>query len=256
MAVGQATRPPTDCNALNQTIRMTQIAYAGTNRRRRKRQSPLLLPLLVLAAVAHGAAFFVGYVLWPRWPGSPVALDAPTLPIIVAGTHFNVEPAAVRRPVQRQPGVHERVDLSYLWPSLRPPDPALKPTPDNPINPNERLFVTIASGETTFPMQERVQTIYPRYLSGDATQLDNGLIVRPFREDTPYEGEDLIASDDMRFLARCSRKDIGNAGTCLYERRVGEADVTVRFPRDWLTNAPTLRAGLERLFDKIVSEPR
>jgi len=32
--------------------------------------------------------------------------------------------------------------------------------------------------------------------------------------------------------------------------------VTVRFPRDWLTNAPTLRAGLERLFDKIVSEPR
>jgi hypothetical protein len=235
---------------------MTQITYAGAVRRRRKRHSPLLLPLLVLAAVAHGAAFFVGYVLWPRWPGSPVPLDAPALPIIVAGVHFNIEPAAVRRSVQRQPGVHERIDLSYLWPSLLPPDPALKPTPDNPINPNERLFVTIASGETTFPMQERVQTIYPRYLSGDATQLDSGLIARPFRNDTPYQGEDLIASNDMRFLARCSRKDLGNAGICLYERRVGEADVTVRFPRDWLADAAILQSGLNRLFNKIVPEPR
>jgi hypothetical protein len=235
---------------------MTQIAYAGATRHRRRRQSPLLLPLLVLAAVAHGAAFFVGYVLWPRWPGTPASLDAPALPIIVAGTHFNVEPAAVRRRVQRQPGIYERIDLSYLWPSLLPPDPALRPTPDNPINPNERLFVTIASGETTFPMQERVQTIYPRYLSGDATRLDSGLISRPFRDDTPYQGEDLIASDDMTFLARCSHKGIGNAGICLYERRIGEADVTVRFPRDWLAGAAALRASLDRLFDKIVLEPR
>src|SRR5215471_13609993 len=64
--------------------------------------------------------------------------------------------------VQRRPGAHERVDLSYMWPSLTPPDHAIKPTVGAPIYPNERLFVTIASGETTLPLMERLQTIYPR----------------------------------------------------------------------------------------------
>jgi len=247
MGTARRGRKPDD------TSLMPQTAYAGTVRRRRKHQSPLLLPLLLLAAAAHGAAFFVGYVLWPRWPGLSVALDAPALPIIVADAHFNIEPAAMRRPVQRQPGVHERVDLSYLWPSLLPPDPALKPTPDKPINPHERLFVTIASGQTTFPIEERFQTIYPRYLNGDATLLDNGLVARPFSDDSPYRGEDLIESKDRRFMARCSRKDLGNAGICLYERRIGEADITVRFQRAWLADPQALRAGLDRLFARIVS---
>jgi hypothetical protein len=237
---------------------MTHITYDSARRRRRKGHSPLFSPLLVLATVAVGAAAFVGYVLWPRWPSEAVSLDAPALPIVVAGAHFNVEPAAVRRPVQRRPGVYDRIDLSYLWPSLIPPDPALKPTPDNPIDPNERIFVTIASGETTFPMPERVRTIYPRYLASSAggTQLDGGLTLRPFRDGTPYTGEDLIADEKDEFLARCTRKGIGNSGICLYERRIGEADVTVRFPREWLADAPGLIAGLNRLLGKIVAVPK
>ena len=39
---------------------------------------------------------------------------------------FNIEPAAIRRPLQRKPGTQERVDLAYLWPSLVPPEPAAK----------------------------------------------------------------------------------------------------------------------------------
>ena len=70
------------------------------------------------------AAAYVAYVLWPRWPDAPVTLDAPSLPITVAGVTFNIEPAAIRMPVQRRPGTQERVDLAYLWPSLTPPDPA------------------------------------------------------------------------------------------------------------------------------------
>ena len=94
----------------------------------------------------------------------PVALDAPSLPVVVAGVAFNIEPAAIRMSVQRRPGTQDRVDLAYLWPSLLPPDPARKPTVGAPVDPNERLFVTIQTGDGTLPLLERVQTIYPRYL--------------------------------------------------------------------------------------------
>src|ERR1700690_3533757 len=97
-------------------------------RRRYAGRSPLTGPLLLLGAVMVIAASYVAYVLWPRWPESQVTLDAPALPIIVAGVYFNIEPAAIRMAVQRRPGTQERVDLAYLWPSLAPPDPALKPT--------------------------------------------------------------------------------------------------------------------------------
>jgi hypothetical protein len=114
----------------------TSPARRGSRRRRRSGHSPLLAPLVVFAGVIVIAAAYVAYVLWPRWPDAPVALDVPTLPIVISGTRFNIEPAAIRMNVQRRPGAHERVDLSYLWPSLVPPDPAIKPTVGAPIDPN------------------------------------------------------------------------------------------------------------------------
>lgn len=238
---------------------MTHIVYHGhhhSRRRKATRLSPLLLPMIVFLGVTVSAVVFVTYVLWPRWPSQPVAQNAPALPVVIAGSNFNVEPAAVRRPVQRAPGVYDRIDLAYLWPSLLPPDPALKGTADNPINPNERIFVTIASGETSFPMPERVRTIYPRYLAETTTALPGGLTARAFRDGTAYQGEDLIVNDDLTFMARCSRRGVGNAGLCLSERRIGDADVTVRFPRDWLADTPTLLAGIDRLFAKILPAPQ
>ena len=147
---------------------------------------------MVFAAAIVIAGLYVAYVLWPRWPDAPVALDAPSLPIVIAGAVFNIEPAAIRMNVQRRPGTHERVDLSYLWPSLVPPDPTIKPTVGAPVDPNERLFVTIASGDATLPLIERVQTIYPRYLVAEPVAGPPGLTFRGFRDDSPYQGEDLV----------------------------------------------------------------
>ena len=47
---------------------------------------------------------------------------------------FNVPPAAIRVPVQRRPGAHERVDLAFVWPSLEPPNATAKPPPQPDIN--------------------------------------------------------------------------------------------------------------------------
>ena len=201
---------------------MATLAHEPARPRRAKRRagpSPLTAPVLLFAAVAVTAAVYVAYVLWPRWPDAPVAADAPSLPIVIAGVAFNVEPAAIRQSVQRRPGTQARVDLAYLWPSLVPPDPARKPTVGAPVDPNERLFVTIQAGDGTLPLLERVQTIYPRYLVAEPVAGPVGLTLRGFRDGTPYQGEELVFEFERAgtlpgtvFDARCHQQWVVPAG--------------------------------------------
>jgi hypothetical protein len=233
------------------------MAYLAQQRRaRRKRQTghnPLAAPLVVFAGVTVIAVFYVAYVLWPRWPEAPVALNAPSLPIVVSGVNFNIEPAAIRVAIERRPGTQERVDLAYLWPSLMPPDPAAKPTVGAPVDPNKRLFVTIAAGDTTLPLAERMQEIYPRYLVPEPAAGPDGLTLRGFRDGTPYQGEELVfeSSAPEHFLARCALKGVVNSGNCLLERRIGNADITFRFPRDWLNDWRSVAAGIDKLLTRL-----
>ncbi len=53
------------------------------------------------------------------------------------------------------------------------------------------------------------------------------------------------------FLARCSRKGVNNSGVCLLERRIGNADITFRFPRDWLTDWQNVASGIDRLIARL-----
>lgn len=214
-----------------------------------------LLPFFLLAGVSALAVGLVALLLWPRWPAAMVPLDAPALPITVGGTRFNVPPASVRVPVQRHPGAQERVDLAFMWPSLQPPDPASKPSAGTPANPLDRIFVTIAEAGNELAPQERIKTIYPRYLEKDASAGPGGLLVLPFRAGTPYQGEDMIYDPQApeRFIVRCTRTDGPALGTCLYERRIGGADVTVRVLRDWLDDWRPLATGIDWLLASLAS---
>src|SRR5262252_3971003 len=121
-------------------------------RRRRSGKSQLLLPLIVFATVAFTAFIYIGYVLWPRWP-TP-RLDAPPLPITVAGVAFNLPPDAIRVAAQRRAGAQYRVDLVFLWPSLQPPDPDSKPAAALGTEPassgtSARVFMSIAAAGDT-----------------------------------------------------------------------------------------------------------
>jgi len=236
------------------TTRAEKPAHAVPQRRRRRAgHNPLLAPLALLAAVVIAAGVYVAYVLWPRWPDTLVAPDAPSLPIMVAGVTFNIEPAAIRVPVQRRTGNQERVDLQYLWPSLKPPEPATGSSAGAPIDPNERLFVTIQAADGTLAPIERLQKIYSRYLAAAPEAVSDGLTLRRFRDGTPYQGEELIIETQMpaHFLARCSLSGVGNSGACLLERRIGEADITVRFPRDWLPKWHKVAKNVDQLLARL-----
>ncbi len=234
---------------------MTDLARShAKSTRKRGTSAGLLFALLVLIFLIIGAAAFVALVLWPRWPGAAVAPDAPALPITVGGVLFNVPPAAIRVPMQRHTGAQERLDLAFLWPSLSAPDAAAKPAPTEAAPPIDRLFISIAPQSIALAPSERLKSIYPRYLA--ETQFDgpDGLKVISFRDGTPYQDEDLFFDPAAQpgFVARCSRPGAaGTPGMCLLERRVEGADVTVRFPSDWLTGWRAVNAGVEKLMAKL-----
>ncbi len=202
------------------------------------------------AALALLGLVYVGFVLWPRHL-SAVPPDAPSVPITVAGVVFNVPPAAIRQQVQRRSGAQERIDLVFLWPSLDPPDPgkhAEKHAPSEELQPIDRLFVTIAGNSGTLSPAERMKGIYPRYIAEDVEAEAGGLVARRFTDASPYRGEDLVfdAAAPERFVARCSRSGATPA-MCLLERRIGAADLTFRFPRDWLAEWRELTAKIDYL---------
>jgi hypothetical protein len=248
-----------------------------SGRTRRKTGGLLTSPFAVFAALAAAAASFVAYVLWPTWPSAPAALDAPALPITVAGVLFQVPPAAIRARMQRHSGPQERVDLAFLWPSLQPPQPITgasghaeakpidtndggdetgsitKEAADTPDSLNGRLFVTIAALGSALPPIERLNSVYPQYVQGKASAGADGLAILPFRAGTPYEGEDLVyvAGSPDQFFARCTRPGNAVPATCIHERALGAADITLRFSRDWLDHWRDVAASFDRLIAQL-----
>jgi hypothetical protein len=239
------------------------MAHRSPRRARKTARSLLLLPFVILLGVSSLAVSYVAYVLWPRWPGPIVTPDAPSLPIVVGGTAFNVPPAAIRRQVQRKPGAQERIDLIFLWPSLAPPASAAEAGPQGAsasteaAHPLERIFLTVAASDASPSPLERMQTIYRRYLAPETLSAPAGLIMLAFKKDTPYQGEDMFYTPDMpeRFILRCTRDGKGPVtGMCLHERRVGGADITVRFPRAWLEEDwGSVADGIDRLISRLQS---
>jgi hypothetical protein len=239
-------------------------AHAVPQRKPRRRASSVFtLPFTLLVLLIAAAAGFVSYVLWPTWPGAPTPLDAPAIPVTVAGVLFDVPPAAIRATVQRHPGQQDRVDLAFDWPALTPPKPDDK-SGNKPFDPgnaeaaaaeraDERLFVTIAGLGTVLPPIERLRTIYPRYVEAQASAGQYGLAILAFRAGTPYEGEDLVyvGANPEQFFARCTRPIRSVPGTCIHERVIDGAEITLRFPREWLVDWRSVAAEFDRLMAQL-----
>jgi hypothetical protein len=235
----------------------THVHHRQAPYRRKQHRQLLALPLMVVGVAVAAATGFILHVLWPGWQVAPLGPNAPALPVTVAGVAFNVPPAAIRVPIQRQPGAHERIDLTFLWPSLQPPDNSPLPNVPSKGAPKpqtfQRVFVTIATARDSLPPAERVKTIYPRYTEAATAAVVDGLATMAFRQGTPYQGEDLIYDETApeTFLVRCSRGTGPTPGICLLVRRIGEADITVRFPRDWLNDWRKVASSIERLIASL-----
>jgi hypothetical protein len=225
----------------------------GTRHRQAARSGRrLFVPMVSGVAVGAVALAFVIYTLWPSWPKAPAATGVPHLPIVIAGETFHVPPDAIRMAVQRHPGPQDRIDLVYTWPALVPPPatPTLKQTSSGIALQEGRLFVSIMPKESPTDPVERFRTIYLRYAATERQPAPEGLVLVAFRDATPYQGEDLAYDERApeRFIVRCARSEHKLApATCLYERYAGEANITIRFPRDLLSEWRALADGFDRL---------
>jgi hypothetical protein len=236
----------------------TTQRYTRSARNHHVNNKPLTGTIATAFVVVLGFAIsYITYVLWPWWTKAPVLNDPPSLPIVIAGVTFNIEPGAIRHPIQRQVGTQERLDLAYLWPSLLPAGTNLGTSNISSIDPMAWLFVTIESGDNDLPLMQRVQSIYRRYLAAAPTAGPPGLTLRGFRDDSPYKGEELAFESQTpeHFLARCSHTGADNSDNCLLERRIGDATVTIRFPRTWLADWKNVGSGVERLMARLHPAP-
>jgi hypothetical protein len=205
--------------------------------------------IMVAGAVTAGAIALIAYLLWPTWGADPASAPA-RLPVSVGATLFNVPTSAVRMKIKRHSGPQERVDLSFIFPSLEPPEAPKHVSADMVVEertqPIDRIFLSIAAHHDTLAPDTRIRTIYPRYLEQAAAPGDDGLTVRAFRDGSPYSNEDLFLANAPSLSARCTR-DGATPGMCLSERRIDGADLTFRFPRSWLSQWRDVANAMDRL---------
>lgn len=228
---------------------MTLISTARHDARQwRRRRHNHLIPIMLGSVIAATAIASVAYLLWPTWEPEKSA-DVMRLPLNVGETLFNVPTHAIRVKVQKHSGPQERVDLSFLYPSLEAPDAAKHISANSVegvIQPIDRIFVSISAHHDTLAPDIRLRTIYPRYLEQSSAPEQDGLTMRGFRDGSPYSHEDLFAATAPNLNARCTRDGV-TPGMCLCERRIEGADLTFRFPRGWLAQWRDVAGAMDRL---------
>ncbi|HEY0329848.1 MAG TPA: hypothetical protein VGC77_12195 [Rhodopseudomonas sp.] len=205
-------------------------------------------PILAAGLIATAAVTLIAYLLWPTWRVQQIG-DPASLPIEVGATLFNVPTEAFRIKVQKHSGPQERVDLNFSYPSLQPPQPPKKLSVDSDgevAQPIDRIFLSIIAHHDAMSPDTRLRTILPRYLAAAPVPGADDITVRAFRDGSPYSNEDLFVAANPPFAARCTR-DGKTPGMCLAERRIEGADLTFRFPRQWLAQWRDVAGALERL---------
>jgi hypothetical protein len=240
--------------ALHSPTTQRGATQRGAGRRPARRGSTHHVPLVVMGAIGACAVAIVTYLLWPTWQTGP-ASDPSRLPVSIGNTLFNVPTKAVRIKVQKRTGPQERVDLGFIFPSLEAPEAprhVSADTVEDQATPIDRIFLSIAAHHDALAPEERLRTIYPRYLDQNGGQNTDGLSTRPFRDDTPYASEDLVYADAPRMVARCTR-DGKTPGMCLSERRIEGADLTFRFPRAWLSQWREVASAMDHLATRVRS---
>jgi hypothetical protein len=205
-------------------------------------------PILLASAIAAVALGLIGYLLWPTWEIDAASGPA-RLPVSIGSTLFNVPTGSIRMKIQHRSGPQERIDLSFAFPSLKPPEPPKRvsaASADEAMQPIDRIFLSIAAHHDSLAPDMRARTIFPRYLEQTSTLADDGLAMRAFRDNSPYAGEDFFSASAPNLTARCTREG-ATPGMCLSERRVEGADLTFRFPRTWLAQWREVAGSMDHL---------
>lgn len=206
-----------------------------------------MIPLFASVLIAGASIAAIAYLLWPTWHKSTNS-GPDRIPVSIGDTFFNVPSFAFRRNVQKHSGPQESVELQYQYPSLSAVEEraANAETFDMSLLKIDRILLTISAHHDAMSPEERLSTIYPRYINQALVTQHDGLTAKPFRDGSPYESETLYVGDNPTLIARCTRNG-DTPGMCISERRINGADLTFRFPLEWLRQWRQVAQSLDHL---------
>ncbi len=195
-----------------------------------------ILVLLVLM----GGGGVAGGVWWMNRPPPPIRMLEMRI-----GQEKLIFPSSYVGP--RSPELSREVGMTRLrvtWPELLPAGPGDR----------AEVHITIGPAEATTDPRAQFATL-ARFLTPGAWSNPGGLVARVFKKGSPFEADELFMSlpDGADFFARCTASTGANHldEGCRAVLKHRSFDVTVRFPREALTDWQSLSDGVRRLIDSF-----
>lgn len=177
-----------------------------------------------------------------------------TAQFYVGGHKLTVDRAMVRNADLRNGGAINRLDLVLQWPTMA--------GAASLIGIGEQKLLIFASLEDAtarakapddIDPSERPVELYARFLESEAAAGPGGLVQRRFRKATPYEGEQLYVSspDERLFSARCPQEATPSDDLCLWQTRLDNIDLVVRFQPQYLVEWRHLSGAIRQMVPKL-----
>ncbi len=185
-------------------------------------------------ALANPAAVLIGGCLLGAFVGAPAGLsrlkpdDAPVR-VVMAGKSYVFDGVTARA----QGGDEHRIDVELRW------DAASGTQPPSPV------LMTLLPAAATSEPELWPSLIHARFVEAEVTEAEGGLLMRRFRDDSPYPGEVLYVpavESGAGFSARCHEAARDDAPNCLAAIRRNGIDVVIRFTKPMLARWPQLMA--------------
>ena len=158
----------------------------------------------VIALTLFGTALGANAALYLR-AEKDTEIVAGTIEVSLAGRKLTVPRAIIRDRAQMAGGRLDRLDLAVNILDFTPiPQPSTR-DPNRPMP--DRLTMILTPSGNAPDSTVLFQTVYARFLSGETTQSQAGLVMRRFRAGSPYEDRELFigAGGRQPFIALCPR---------------------------------------------------
>ena len=184
---------------------------------------------LVLALALLGTALGANAALFLRADGSAEVFDG-TVEITLSGTRLTVPRALIRDRAQMAGGRLDRLDLAVTVADFAPvPQPSAR-EPNRPL-PEHLVLMLTATHAANPDAMDLFQTVYARFLGRETWSNPGGLIMRRFRQGTPYEDRELYIGAGGRriFIALCPQDAHRDIEPCTALLRQDGLDAEVRF---------------------------
>lgn len=163
--------------------------------------------------------------------------------------------ALIRDHAQMQGGRLERLDLVMQADTLEalPPVDARRPE----RKPPEHVSVVLTPSDDRLGSIDMFGKVYARFLSGETTASPAGLMLRRFREKTPYEDRELYlgVGTGKTFVALCPLPEAHDKEPCTTTFRFSGMDMELRFAPARLSQWRKITEHAFALVDEMTASP-